>query len=237
MLLNAGIDNFFIVVEKFEKFDYMLHFPVFAESGARKILPLPMSHCGTSSIARNFCLNHAAKNGHKKLWMLDDDITRVFAHNQGKNINWGVQEIFEELEKIADSPINKKVMAMGLRTSASFLKQVKKSEQRNCSLSSIYLLTVDNFRFRGIMLVDMDYQLQILRAGFETLRMENFAFSFITPTKIKGGYYDIYTDDEKRRKAINLFLKYNPDVDPEISRNTTGFLVLKNISKIWRKFK
>lgn len=233
MLLNAGITNFYVVIERDEVTEYMRHYP---GEGTGPFIVLPKSDYGTSTVARNFCIEHAKKNGHTKLWMLDDDITRVFMHNKGKKmVTVSVKDCFERIENFVVRCPN--VRAVGVRTSASFLKDVKKDLQLNCSLSSLYLLTVDKFRFRGTMLVDMDYQLQILRAGFQTLRMENFAFSFITPTKIKGGYYDIYTNDEKRTKAIQQFLKYNPDVEPTIARNSTGFLVLKNISKIWRKFK
>jgi hypothetical protein len=87
------------------------------------------------------------------------------------------------------------------------------------------------------MLVDMDYQLQVLRAGKSTLRCNNFAFVFKTPLKAKGGYYDIYSNDKKRKAALDEFFKNNPDVEPGIKRSSAGFLVAANISKVWRQFK
>jgi hypothetical protein len=235
LLEKNKITNYFVVVEKPEAEKYNVRPDGTNGIHAKKLLVIPPAK-GSSAPARNFCLEHAKKNGHKKIWMLDDDITNIYMHYKGKKcIAVSVLDCFERLENFSERAT--KVKAVGMRTSASFLKDVKKDLQFNCSLTSIYLLSVDTFRFRGTMLVDMDYQLQILRAGYKTLRMENYAFTFITPTKITGGYYDIYTDDKKRLAAIKEFCKLNKDVDPTVERNTTGFYVLKNISKIWRKFK
>lgn len=232
LLHKNGINNFFVVVEKNDYANYLSC----NELSHKNILVLPSSNYGTSTVARNFCLDYAKEHKMEKIWMLDDDISQTYMHYKGKKcVAVSVSDCFERMENFVSRDPSIKVV--GMRTSASFLKDVKKDLQFNCSLTSIYLLSVDKFRFRGTMLVDMDYQLQVLRAGFKTLRMENFAFTFITPTKIQGGYYDIYTNDERRKKAILEFLKLNPDVDPTIKRNSTGFLVLANISKIWRKFK
>lgn len=232
LLHKSGVKNFFVVVEKDERLAYL----ACNELSHKQILVMPKSDYGTSTNARNFCLDYAKKNNMEKIWMLDDDISSIYTHTKGKRcIGVSVQECFERIENfVARDP---KIKVVGMRTSASFLKDVKKDLQFNCSLTSIYLLTVDKFRFRGTMLVDMDYQLQVLRKGFKTLRMENYAFTFITPTKATGGYYDIYTNDERRLAAIKEFCKLNPDVDPTVKRNSTGFYVLANISQIWRKFK
>jgi hypothetical protein len=232
LLHKNNIKNFFIVVEKDEYHNYLSCY----ELSHKQILVLPSSNYGTSTVARNFCLDYAKKNKMEKIWMLDDDISNIYMHYKGKKcIAVSVQDCLERIENFVQRDPTIKVV--GMRTSASFLKDVKKDLQFNCSLTSLYLLTVDKFRFRGTMLVDMDYQLQVLRKGFKTLRMENFAFTFITPTTIKGGYFDIYSNDERRLAAIKEFCKLNKDVDPTVKRNSTGFYVLANISQIWRKFK
>ncbi len=230
-LLEAnGIHNWFIVIEPYE---FKFYAPLISP---HNILKLMYNDYGSSTPARNFCIEHAKRNGHKKLWMLDDDITSIFAHAKGKKYSTNVLSILAGIEAEMDRVENIKVI--GMPTSASFLKTIKPGITLNTSLSSIYLLTItEGIRFRGTMLVDMDYQLQVLRKGFQTARLNDYAFAFITPTKIKGGYYHIYKDDKRRRKAIEEFCALNTDVDPTIVRNSTGFLVLKNIGKIWRKFK
>lgn len=236
LLLANGITNFYVIVEHNEKAEYEMRLEQqhSISIGRYNVLTLPKSNYGTSSPARNYAIAHSRKNGFRKHWQLDDDITKIYAHKKGKIAHQNVIDIMHQVEELDEEHHSS---ITGINTSASFLSQNEKDFNFNGSLTSIYLITNDSFKFRGTMLVDMDYQLQVLRVGKTTLRCNNFAFIFKTPLKAKGGYYDIYSNDKKRMAALNEFFKNNPDVEPGIKRSSAGFLVAGNISKIWRKFK
>ena len=231
-LLEANnITNYYVVVEKNELEEYRKNSTF---TNDPRILSLPGSNYGTSIVARNFCITHSQKLGFDKHWQLDDDISKVYEHNLGKVVHTNLKYIFEQLESLSviyDSHM------IGIKTSASYLGQPSPVVTVNTSLTSFYLIKNCKVKFRGTMLVDMDYQLQLLRKKFRIIRVNKFAFIFKTPTKAPGGYCDIYKNDARRVAAIQEFLKNNPDVDPEMKRSSTGFWVLKNIGKIWRKFK
>jgi hypothetical protein len=229
LLQEHGITNFFVVVEANEYKEYAKYLP------KENIVKLKGSDYGTSSVARNMCIEHSKKQGYEKHWQLDDDITSIYEHKLGKPVSKDVKTILATLEEIGEE--NEEVQVLGIATSASFLSQGKTEMTFATSLTSIYLLTNTDIRFRLRMLVDMDYQLQVLRSGAKTLRCNNYAFVFQTPLKNKGGYYDIYSNEKVRKECLEEFLKLNPEVEPGMKKTSAGFWVLSNISKVWGKFK
>jgi hypothetical protein len=230
MLLAQGIKNFFIVVEKDEYKDYCKNFD------PKYILMLPKSNYGSVVPAKNLAMEHSIKNGFKYHWQLDDDISRVFEHKLGKKVHNDTNKIFTYIESLIKKYPNVKLF--GIKTSTSFLSQGGPEITHNTSLTCLMLVANMDLRFKFIpMGGDIDYQLQILRKGYDILRLNNFAFDYPSPMKNAGGYTDIYKDDEKRINALNIFLKNNPEIEPGFVRSSVGFIKLKNLGKVWRKFK
>jgi hypothetical protein len=229
LLLDNKIENFYVVVEANDYKEYCKYV------NSDRLLKLPSSSYGTSVVARNFCIEHSLKKGFKKHWQFDDDINKIFCHDKSITIHKRVADILITMEQLSDK--NAICGVIGMRT-ANFLKSVTVSIRYNTSLTSLFLITNSSLRFRGTMYVDMDYQLQVLKRGMQTMKCEDYAFVFQTPMKHKGGYYDIYSNDNRRTAAINEFLKFNPDLKHlTIERNTQGFLALKNFGRVWRKYK
>ena len=229
LLLANDITDFYVVVEHNEREAYK------STVSKRNLLVLPGSDYGTSSVARNVCIEHSKKRGYAKHWQFDDDITYVMEHSLGVQVSTDLLKILLYIEKVSDSsPTN---AVTGIRT-IDFLRRPAPQFTRNTSLTSLYLLkNLPSIRFRGTMYVDIDYQLQCLRKGYTTLRCNDFAFRFITPLIQKGGYYSTYADDKKRMESIKYFLANNPDVNPTVERTPKGYLQLTKIGSIWQKFK
>jgi hypothetical protein len=228
LLEKNGINNYYVVVEHKE---YHAYCDTVEKS---HVLRMKGDNYGTSSAARNFAIEHSKKSGFAKHWQMDDDISTVYEHDKGKRLTTTLPEIFATMEKETDKlPL---VGIVGMRT-ANFLKDVKHRVTYNTSLTSLYLITNTGVRFRGIMYVDMDFELQLLKKGMKTIKYENFVFVFQTPMKHPGGYCDTYKDDKKRMEAIDIFFKNNPDIKLEVHRNPQGFLAIKNFGSVWRKYK
>lgn len=201
----------------------------------RNLLVLPSSGYGTSSVARNFCIEHSQRNGFAKHWQLDDDISRIYKHSKGKVLNDYPMHAFMDVEKFTES--RPYIMMAGLNTSSSFLSTVKKDLMYNTSLTSCFLITNSPFRFRLRMLVDMDYQLQLLAAGYSTLRFLNLAFTFVTPMKQEGGYTKMYQSASIRRKCIQEFLELHPEIKYGLKQLSNGIWVAEHIRHVWRLYK
>ena len=70
-LIEDKVD-FKLVVEPQEKIEYVARF------GEQRVIALPFQNLGLGSIpARNWCWEHSIKEGHKKHWLLDDNIRFV----------------------------------------------------------------------------------------------------------------------------------------------------------------
>jgi hypothetical protein len=229
LLESCGILNFYVIVENDEYDEYKKWIP------KNNLLKLPLSDYGTSTVARNFAIVHSTELGFSKHWQLDDDINKVVRHEKGKTIHIDLVTIMTDIENLS-APLES-VYVSGIPTLGSFLSQQKNKYNINTSLTSFYLIRNSPFRFRGTMLVDMDYQLQVLQAGYSTIKFNDYAFNFITPMKQPGGYCDIYANEKKRIDAIQKFLQYHPMIDGELKKLPNGIWVLKNIRFVWANYK
>lgn len=229
LLEKHGVFGYYVVVEKHEAKEYAQYVR------STNLLVLPGSHYGTSSVARNFCIKHSEKLGFKKHWQLDDDISRIYMHDHGAAIHDNVKNIFKYVEHFCEK--RDWIKMAGINTSSSFLVDVKKELQYNTSLTSCFLITNTKFRFRLRMLVDMDYQLQLLAAGHSTLRFLNFAFTFVTPGKQAGGYAKMYADIDTRMTCIQEFLDLHPEIKPGLKRLANGIWVAANIRFVWKLYR
>ncbi len=227
LLESQGITNYYVIVEKNEKTEYEKFV------GKEHILVLPASDYGTSTFARNFAIEHSAKNGHKKHWQIDDDVNKLCRHRGGKVISEDIEYVLTNVEIISDSYPT--VSITGLHF-FNFLKDVKKAVTVNTMVSGVSLITNTSIRFRGVMYVDRDFVLQSLKKGYTTIKCNDFSFTYIATLKQKGGYYNVYSDDKRRLAAIKEFLSYHPEIDATVERHPLGFLHLKNIAGIWRKY-
>lgn len=227
LLQSHGIKNYYVIVEQIDYKEYIQYIP------RDHLIVLPGSNYGSVMMARNTAIHHSTKLGYTKHWQMDDDINKVYAHKLGKVIHTNLIDILQNIEaKELD-----KVMMVGLNTSASFLSTPRPKFNLNCSLTSIYLITNSTFRFRIGMVGDLDYVLQLLSAGYSTLKWNNFAFTFVTPLKQVGGYSYIHNDPKKRIKVLNEFLKLHPEVSSGIKKLNNGIYVLASIKDVWRIYK
>jgi hypothetical protein len=228
LLEKHGIDNYYVVVEKSEYFAYCDNVE------KEHVLRLPGDNYGTSSVARNFAIEHSRKKGFLKHWQIDDDVTRIIQHNKAKLVTEDIKFVLSEVEKISDAYPTVSITGMHMM---NFLGGVTKPVTINTMVSGAALVTNTALRFRGTMYVDRDFVLQSFKRGYITVKCNDFAFAYVKTLVQKGGYYDTYSDDEKRLKSIKEFLSYHPEVDPTVERHPLGFLHLKNIGAVWSKYK
>ena len=180
-----------IVIEPQEYDDYVKFI------NKEKIIKLPFSNLGQGSIpARNFVWDFAIKEGHKKHWIIDDNIYDFYRFNRNaKNI---VEDgtIFKCAEDFVDRYEN--IMLSGF----NYCKFCIASEKYPPYLfnTRIYsTILIDHrldLRWRGKYNEDTDLSIRTLKLGYCTVQFNAFLAEKATTMKLKGGKKDSIYQNE-----------------------------------------
>jgi len=204
-LLNT---DFYLVIEPQEYEDYK---PLVREE---QILVLPFSNLGLGSIpARNWVWDHSMALGHKKHWILDDNIEGF--HRFGWNMKPKVSDatIFRCAEDFTDRYENVRLSGFNYY---SFCKNTDKVPPFYLNTRIYSCILVDNsipFRWRGRYNEDTDLSLRVLKSGDCTILFNAFLAGKVTTMRMKGGNTDeVYTDNDNRKKFAESLQEQHPDV-------------------------
>ena len=206
-LEEIGI-NYRIVIEP-QEFD--LYASVIDES---KILVLPFSNLGQGSIpARNWVMEHSISEGHKRHWILDDNISGFGRLNNNRKIKVKTSATFRAVEDFTDRYKNVMMSGMNYRF---FVPEssTRKPYQLNTRVYSCILLHNDlNHRWRGKYNEDTDLSLRILKDNHCTLLFNAFFCDKIGTLKMKGGNTEeVYKDSNNRRDFAESLQQQHPDL-------------------------
>jgi len=161
--------------------------------------------------ARNFVLHHSRKEGHKKHWILDDNIDGYYKVHEDKRypINSGaafriVEDYVDRFENIKMAGHNYKSFVVPSSSPPPFIVNTR-------IYSSILLSNDTEFEWRGKYNEDTDLSLRILKAGHPTLLFNMISANKIKTLTMKGGNEEIYSDQGVYLKAKSLYDQH-PDV-------------------------
>ena len=196
-LIKDGVD-FKLVVEPQEKNQYADKF------GSDRIYVLPFSNLGLGSIpARNWCWNHSVQNNHKKHWIIDDNIRRVWRWNKGKRVPCNAHYAFVSVEHFTDRYTNIAISgcnyeSFGVGSLPPFYKNVH-------VYSNLLIRNDIEYRWRGRYNEDTDLCLQVLSGGWCTILFNAFLMQKVQTMSMKGGNTDVlYKDDGRLKMARSL---------------------------------
>jgi hypothetical protein len=174
----------------------------------KNILVLPFSNLGLGSIpARNWVWEHAKNNGHKRHWILDDNIRFVQRVYKKKRILCNSSLAFSHVEKFIDRYEN---VAIGGLNYSMFIIPSKKSGfppfYKNAHVYSCLLILNDlPHRWRGRYNEDTDLCLQVLSSGWCTLLINAFCVMKMQTMTMKGGNSkELYKGDGRLKMARSL---------------------------------
>jgi len=206
-LEDIGI-NYRIVIEAQEFDDYA---SVIDEA---KILVLPFSNLGQGSIpARNWVWEHSISEGHKRHWILDDNISGFGRLNNNRKIKVKTSATFRAVEDFTDRYENVKMSGMNYRF---FVPEgsTRKPYMMNTRIYSCILLSNDiDHRWRGKYNEDTDLSLRILKDDHCTILFNAFYCDKIGTLKMKGGNTEeVYADSNNRRDFAESLKEQHPDL-------------------------
>lgn len=183
----------------------------------KKVLTLPFSNLGQGSIpARNWVWEHALAEGHRRHWILDDNLLSFYYINRNVKHYTTDGSSFAIIEKFADRYENLALTGMQYEMFTP-RKSVIAPLIINTRIYSCIL--IDNslpFRWRGRYNEDTDLSLRVLKAGLCTVLFRVFLCDKLGTMKLKGGNTDeLYRQDgtfDGRLEMAKSLQQQHPDV-------------------------
>ena len=184
----------------------------------KKILVLPFSNLGQGSIpVRNWVWEHSISEGHKRHWVMDDNIRYFYRLNRNKKVRVKDATILRAAEDFSDRYENVKMA--GLNYAFFCPAELKRPPYYvNTRIYSCILLNNDiPHRWRGRYNEDTDLSLRILKDGYCTILFNAFLCGKMATMTMKGGnteevYAKNQQDFDNRRTFAESLKAQHPDV-------------------------
>jgi hypothetical protein len=225
MLVEDGVP-FHLVVEPQEK---QLYADIY---GADRILVLPFSNLGLGGIpARNWVKKHATEAGHKRHWILDDNMRHVRRLHKGKRLKCNAGKAFAITEDFTDRYTN--IAISGLNYTFFAINKMPPFYLNVHVYSCLLILNEIEYSWRGRYNEDTDLCLQVLSGGWCTVLMNAFLVDKAATMSMKGGNADVlYKGDGRLEMARSLERQW-----PGVVRVERRFQRPQHVIKdAWRKF-
>lgn len=155
----------------------------------RKILVLPFSNLGQGSIpARNWVWEHSIAEGHKRHWILDDNIMYFVRFHRNRRYVMRSGATFRSAEDFVDRYEN--VAMAGMQYAMFAPVKVKHADPFVLNTRIYSCILLDNrisHRWRGRYNEDTDLSLRILKDGLCTILFYAFLAEKQPTMRMKGG--------------------------------------------------
>lgn len=172
-----------------------------------KLLVLPFSDLGQGSIpARNWVWEHSIAEGHKRHWILDDNIDGFFRFNHNLKVPVSSGATFAAAEDFTDRFEN--VALSGMQYFKFVTRKAANIPPYSLNTRIYSCILINNslpHRWRGRYNEDTDLSLRVLKDGWCTILFNAFLADKATTMTRKGGNTDeLYQDDGRLKMAESL---------------------------------
>lgn len=196
---KLGLD-YFLVIEPQEAESYGKHVP------SERILVLPFSNLGQGSIpARNWVWEHSLENGHKRHWILDDNIDGFYRLND--NLKWRItdENPFVPAEQFVEKYSNVALAGLQYEFFANRREEMPPFRLNTRIYSCILILNSLEERWRGRYNEDTDLSIRVLKAGWCTVLFNAYLCKKMPTMTMRGGNTDeLYKGDGRLEMAKSL---------------------------------
>lgn len=181
----------------------------------KKIIVTPFSNLGQGSIpVRNFVWEHSISEGHKRHWVIDDNIFDFYRKHNFERIRFADASCFRLCEEFTDRFKNVKMSGMNYTFFCPSAHKQSPYYLNTRIYSCILLDNSLNLRWRGRLNEDTDLSLRILKEGHCTILFNAFNCAKAATLTMKGGNTDeLYKADGDNRYGFAKSLRdQHPDV-------------------------
>jgi hypothetical protein len=184
---------------------------------------------------RQYMLEYALKIGAYLYWNLDDDV-KLYEVIEGKcvpadyTVLYKAQQFFENDNEVAQAGLEYRQFAW------SSTKPYSYNSYCDCVVAIKPFLCKDlSFDNDVLLKLDRDFTIQVIKAGFKTMKINKYAFSSPENGSNKGGLYDVYKQNIEVSNSKAMEDKWGIDICRHIvkpnGRNDVK-INWKNINKI-----
>ena len=214
---RMGVTSYRIAIEPQEYDDYA------RTCGEDKLLVLPFSNHGKGSgPARNWCWEHSIAEGHKRHWLMDDNIyefwrlhkNRRYRVRRGSGIFRASEDFVDRYENIALAGLQYKFFCVDDYPYPPYIL--------NTRIMSCFLIQNDTpIRWRGRYNEDVDISIRALQEGYCTMLFYAFLQGKARTGTVKGGntteVYNNYEEDASLRKS-QMLMEMHPGIVTLVER-------------------
>lgn len=203
-LTQMGVP-FYLVIEPQEFEDY--------KHITKNIIVLPFSNLGQGSIpARNFVWDHSIKEGHKRHWILDDNIEGFHRLNRNEKPKVSTGTIFKCMEDFVDRYSNVAISGPNYYSFCKTTDQVPPYYLNTRIYSCILIKNDIPYRWRGRYNEDTDLSLRALKDGYCTILFNAFLAGKVTTMRMSGGNTsEVYAETNNRKEFAESLQQQHPD--------------------------
>lgn len=217
-LANIGVD-YFVIVESHEYSKYAKYID------EDKLLILPKKYLDDyetmdtmvsgskgPGAARNYAWDHSIQSGHKKHWVMDDNLDAFHRLNRNVKAECSSSAIFAAAEDFVNRYENVPLSGFNYY---SFCKSMDKVPAYVANTRIYSCLLIDNnlnMRWRGRYNEDTDLSLRVLKSGLCTIQFNAFLCGKVTTQRMKGGNTEEFYKHEGTLAKSQMIADLHPDV-------------------------
>ncbi len=178
------------------------------------ILVLPFQDLGQGSIpARNYVWEHSINEGHKRHWILDDNIEGFHRLHMNMKPKVTSGTIFKCAEDFTERYENVGISGFNYYNFCKATDRVPPYYLNTRIYSCILIKNDLPYRWRGRYNEDTDLSLRALKDGWCTILFNAFLAGKVTTMRMKGGNTcHVYTDNDNRLKFAQALQELHPDI-------------------------
>ena len=162
--------------------------------------------------ARNFCIDHSLSNGHKRHWVMDDNIDAFHYLNRNEKFEVRTGATLKAAEDFVCRYSNVPVAGLNYY---SFCKKTDKVPPYILNTRIYSCLFIDNlsgYKWRARYNEDTDLSLRVLKDGLCTIQFNTFLCGKITTQRMRGGNSAEFYDEEGTYPKSKMLEELHPDV-------------------------
>lgn len=162
--------------------------------------------------ARNFVMKHSTDLGHKRHWVLDDNLDDFHRLHNNMKLPVRCPATFRACEDFVDRYKNVPVAGMNYY---SFCKTTDKVNSYTLNTRIYSCLLIENssgYFWRGRYNEDTDLSLRVLKDGNCTIQFNAFLCGKVTTQRMRGGNSKEFYDGEGTKAKSQMIEDLHPDV-------------------------
>ena len=164
-----------------------------------------------SGPARNFCIDHSMANGHKRHWLMDDNIEDFNRLNRNEKYVVRTDAIFCAAEDFVDRYSNLPLAGFNYYSFCKISDELPPFQLNTKVYSCMLIENGAGYYWRARFNEDVDLSLRILKNGDCTVLFNAFLCGKVTTKRMKGGNTDtIYVNGTLEKSE--MIAKLHPDV-------------------------